>query len=57
MMQRVQERGGQATNIGVGADLGGWGHHTAEFDIDERALKKAMQLFTLTTLDLMNGNN
>jgi aminobenzoyl-glutamate utilization protein A len=54
MMARVQERGGQATNIGIGADLGGWGHHTAEFDIDERALAKAIKLLSLVTLDIMN---
>jgi aminobenzoyl-glutamate utilization protein A len=54
MMARVQERGGQATNIGIGADLGGWGHHTAEFDIDERALAKAIKLLALVTLDIMN---
>lgn len=53
MMQRVQDLGGQATNIGVGADLGGWGHHTTLFDVDERAFKKAMALFVGTTLSLM----
>lgn len=53
MMVRVQENGGLATNIGVGADLGGWGHHTAEFDIDERALKAATRLLSATTLDLL----
>ncbi|MBN1660105.1 MAG: amidohydrolase [Anaerolineae bacterium] len=53
MMTRVQERGGQATNIGLGADLGGWGHHTAEFDIDERALRLAVVLLAGTVADLM----
>jgi aminobenzoyl-glutamate utilization protein A len=53
MMRRVQEQGGLATNIGVGADLGGWGHHTAAFDIDERALKAAIKLLSATTLDLL----
>jgi aminobenzoyl-glutamate utilization protein A len=55
MMARVQERGGQATNIGIGADLGGWGHHTAEFDFDESALKKAVTLLASTVLELMSG--
>jgi aminobenzoyl-glutamate utilization protein A len=55
MMNRVQERGGLATNIGIGADLGGWGHHTAEFDIDERALKNAVMLLASTVLELMTG--
>ncbi len=53
MMRRVQENGGLATHIGVGADLGGWGHHTAEFDIDERALKGAIKLLSLVVLDVM----
>jgi hypothetical protein len=52
-MKRVQDNGGLATNIGVGADLGGWGHHTAEFDLDESAFKGAMKIFVLTVLDLM----
>ena len=53
MMARVQERGGQATNIGLGADLGGWGHHTAEFDIDERALGLGVALLARTAVELM----
>jgi aminobenzoyl-glutamate utilization protein A len=55
MMARVQKRGGKATNIGIGADLGGWGHHTAEFDFDERALRMAVELLSVTTLNIM-GN-
>lgn len=53
MMERVQQRGGQATFVGIGADLGGWGHHTAEFDLDESAFKGAVKLFTLLALDIM----
>ncbi len=53
MMARVQEQGGQATNVGIGADLGGWGHHTAEFDFDERALAMAVKLLSSITLDLV----
>ncbi len=52
MMRRVQSLGGLATNIGFGADLGGWGHHTAEFDLDESALPLALELLVKTTLDL-----
>jgi len=69
MMRRVQEQGGQATFIGLGADLSGadwggadWGgghsglgHHTAEFDFDERALALAVKLLTAVTLDRL-GN-
>jgi aminobenzoyl-glutamate utilization protein A len=53
MMARVQENGGLATNIGIGADLGGWGHHTAEFDIDEQALRQAVELLSAVTLELL----
>jgi aminobenzoyl-glutamate utilization protein A len=53
MMARVQERGGLATNIGVGADLGGWGHHTAEFDVDERALSIAVRLLSTVAINIL----
>jgi aminobenzoyl-glutamate utilization protein A len=55
MMERVQSNGGLATNIGLGADLGGWGHHTADFDFDERALRMAVELLSAVTLDIMKG--
>ena len=55
MMRRVQERGGLATNIGIGADLGGFGHHTAEFDFDERGMAKAVELLTAIAMDLMEN--
>ncbi len=55
MMHRVQQRGGQATFIAVGADLAegnsGLGHHTAEFDIDERALTLAVKLLAAVVID------
>jgi aminobenzoyl-glutamate utilization protein A len=53
MIERVQRNGGLATNIGIGADLGGWGHHTAEFEFDERVLSMAVKLLSFTALDLM----
>ncbi|MEJ2211989.1 MAG: amidohydrolase [Anaerolineae bacterium] len=53
MMARVQENGGLATNIGIGADLGGWGHHTSEFDIDERVLRLGVELLSAVTLELL----
>jgi aminobenzoyl-glutamate utilization protein A len=55
MMRRVQEQGGLATNIGIGADLGGWGHHTPSFDFDERALGQAVRLLSALALDLARG--
>lgn len=53
MMERVQKNGGLATNIGVGADSGGGGHHTSEFDINEQTLIKAVNLLSLSVLDLL----
>lgn len=53
MMRRVQERGGLAVNIGLGADLGGWGHHTAVFDFDERVLPLAVRLLVALVIDLL----
>jgi aminobenzoyl-glutamate utilization protein A len=52
MMERVQANGGLATNIGVGASLGGWGHHTAEFDFDERVLACATKLLSVLAVEL-----
>ncbi len=55
MMARVQEQGGLATNVGIGANLGGWGHHTESFDIDERVLGLATTLLSLAALNLAAG--
>jgi aminobenzoyl-glutamate utilization protein A len=52
MMARVQEQGGLATNVGIGANLGGWGHHTARFDIDERVLGMATTLLSVAAINL-----
>jgi aminobenzoyl-glutamate utilization protein A len=53
MMKRVQAQGGLATSIGLGADVGGGGHHTATFDIDERALSLAVALLSRVTINLI----
>jgi len=37
LMDRVQERGGRATFVGIGTDHPG-GHHTPSFDVDEQSL-------------------
>ena len=47
MMERVQSQGGLATFMGLGADLGGWSHHTDHFDINEEALVKGVAIFSL----------
>jgi len=54
MMKRVQDRGRQATNIGIGADLGGWGSHTDRFDIDERALVGAAGILSSVVMDILS---
>lgn len=56
MMARVQEQGGLATNVGVGADLGGWGHHTGRFDIDERVLGMATRLLSVAAMNLATSH-
>ncbi|QOR35940.1 amidohydrolase [Clostridium sp. 'deep sea'] len=53
MMSRVQQNGGMATFMGIGADLGGWAHHTADFDFDESALPKAISIFSLMAFDIL----
>lgn len=53
MMERVQQNGGQATFVSIGADINGAGHHTFEFDFDETALKGAVKLFIFSALDIM----
>ncbi len=53
MMRRVQERGGLATHIGLGAGIGAGGHHTATFDFDERALVEAVKLLAAVPLDVL----
>jgi len=65
MMERVQKNGGLATHLGIGADSRGIGSedkerrdeilraHTAEFDIDESALKEAVRLMVSVVLDIL----
>ena len=66
MITRVQENGGLATNIGIGADFFGTRYqdtdrervlpaHTGVYDIDERALAFATRLLTTIVFDLMNN--
>ncbi len=64
MMTRVQAHGGQATNIGIGADFHGTRYqdvnrqqvlpaHTGVYDIDERALPFAVRMLSSVVFDLM----
>lgn len=52
MMRRVQGRGGLASAMGIGADIGAFGHHTPEFDIDEAVLREAVRFLSVLVLDL-----
>ena len=64
MMKRVQDNGGLAANVGIGADLNGisindknrdavLGAHTSVFDFDEKAITVAIRLLTLIVFDIM----
>lgn len=57
MMRRVQELGGLATNIGIGAAVpGGEGTtraHTPTFDLDESAMQVALELLAVLVVDLL----
>ncbi len=53
-MERVQQRGGQAAYILVGADLAA-GHHDSHFNFDEAALPKAVTVLSCTAAGLLLG--
>ncbi|MBQ7516726.1 MAG: amidohydrolase, partial [Schwartzia sp.] len=53
-MERVQQRGGQAAYILVGADLAA-GHHDSRFNFDEAALPKAVTLLAASAAGLLLG--
>jgi len=54
MMKKVQENGGKSTYMMLGSDLKG-GHHTAEFDFNEKDLKKAVKLLSILTLEFLKN--
>ena len=47
LIRRVQDRGGVATYVGIGASNPS-GHHTAEFDVDEDAIDLGIDLVAAT---------
>lgn len=51
LIRRVQENGGKATYVGVGAS-NPHGHHTARFDFDERAIDIGVSVITKTVRSL-----
>lgn len=54
-MERVQQKGGQAAYMMVGANLAA-GHHDSRFDFDEQALDFATKIITTTAVDLLKEN-
>ncbi len=52
MMNRVQERGGQATYMRVMTPMAG-AQHTVRFDFDEDVLCKGVQVFCATAMDVL----
>jgi aminobenzoyl-glutamate utilization protein A len=52
LMKRVQDRGGQATYAGIGADIAA-GHHNSCFDFDEKALPIAASVLYHTIQGIM----
>lgn len=53
-MERVQQNGGQAAYMMVGADLAA-GHHDSYFDFDEKALNLATKVIAVSAADLLTG--
>lgn len=51
LMERVQERGGQATYVVLGSDLAG-GHHNPAFDLDESVMSVGVHLLARAALAL-----
>jgi len=56
LMQYVQDRGGDATYVGIGTDHPG-GHHTATFDVDEDSLEIGVDVLTGSILAVADGEN
>lgn len=52
MMTKVQENGGKAVNIGLGGANIGDGAHSHNFDINEKAIKKALVLLSLMVFEI-----
>lgn len=52
-MKRVQERGGRAVYVGIGADIAA-GHHNDRFDFDEAAMPIALEVL-YRTVKRLNG--
>lgn len=54
-MEKVQQNGGQAAYMMVGANLAA-GHHDSYFDFDEKALDLATKMIAVSAVDVLTGN-
>ncbi|PSP75553.1 amidohydrolase [Halobacteriales archaeon QS_3_64_16] len=54
LMRKVQENGGEATYVAIGTDHPG-GHHTANFDVDERSIDIGVDVLTESILDVASS--
>ena len=55
LMQYVQDRGGDATYVGIGTDHPG-GHHTDTFDVDEDSLEIGVEVLSRAILAVADGD-
>ena len=55
-MERVQQHGGQAAYMMIGANLAA-GHHDSHFDFDETALGYSAKMLATTAAELLLGAN
>ncbi len=56
MMSKVQENGGKAVNIGLGASSIGDGAHSHNFDINEKAVQKALVLLSTLVFEIQKNH-
>lgn len=56
MMRAVQDQGGKAAYIVFGTPVG-TGHHTGEFDFDEKVLSQAVTLYSLLVAECMSKDS
>ncbi|SHJ86373.1 amidohydrolase [Paramaledivibacter caminithermalis] len=56
MMDKVQKNGGQGVYFAIGTDIKG-GHHNSLFDINEEDMLKAVKLFSVLCVDILNNHD
>lgn len=53
MLEKVKNRGGQGTFIGIGAQTNGHGHHTSNFDVDEAVMEPVCELLCRLSREIL----